>query len=415
MLCRVEVRVAPDGRQFGGAQVPGVAAVGKIDFGAVVRAAERVAGGHAAVRAGDVGDLFTSLAVLDPALDHLQALERCAVRVAGGPDQEAGAPALVGEQVAAHRHTALVGGGDHVRVGGQVVRVAVAAEEPEPHPRAAGGVGLLAAEGVVDRVAGVLFGPDHGQPGTPPVPSRSVLLAVLGGLVDWHGAAKLAGAVAPADLAVEVVLFGCAARVVGVGRADDAEAERVEALGLLEHEAVHVGLADVTALRFAVELRGDAVGEDLEVRPLVVRRQQRVRLRGAFDLGHLDQGFVAHPQLGVGRVERLAADGLELEHVAVAAVRVVRDGKALDAFVPAFVEPAPEVLGIARVGRGEGHGRHVAALEDHVAVQVAPVVRRGRVLVADEGGEVPGVVVGLGGVDDRLPGAALGVVLRVLR
>ena len=202
---------------------------------------------------------------------------------------------------------------------------------------------------------------------------------------------------------------------MGVGRADDAEAERVEALGLLEHEAVYVGLPDVAALGFAVEIGGDAVGEDLEVGPLVVRRQQRVGLRSALDLGHLDQGLVAHPQVGVGGVKRFAAHRLQLEHVAVAAVRVVGDGEPFDALRPAFVEPAPEVLGIARIGRRKGLRRRFAAAEDDVAVQVAAIVRRGRVLVADESGEVPRVVVGLGGVDDRLPGGGFGVVLRVLR
>ena len=59
-------------------------------------------------------------------------------------------------------------------------------------------------------------------------------------------------------------------------------------------------------------------------------------------------------------------------------------------------------------------GRRLAAAEDHVPVQVAAVVGRGRVLVTDEGGEVSRIVVRLRGVDDRLPGSGQGVVPPVL-
>ena len=67
---------------------------------------------------------------------------------------------------------------------------------------------------------------------------------------------------------------------------------------------------------------------------------------------------------------------------------------------------AQRFLGVQRVEAAEGLQRHLAAPEDHVAVEVLARGPGGRVLVADEGREVAGVVVALGGLDDLLPGGA---------
>ena len=60
------------------------------------------------------------------------------------------------------------------------------------------------------------------------------------------------------------------------------------------------------------------------------------------------------------------------------------------------------------VGRGEGCFGSRARAEDHVAVQITPIRRRGRVLVADEGRKPPRVVVALGRLDYVAPGSELG-------
>ena len=90
MLAGSEVRVPPESDEFRGAPVRRDAAVGEIDFGAVVGATVGFGVGHAAVRAGGVEHLFLRLSAFAPALDHLHPLQRRAERVLEGPDEEAG-------------------------------------------------------------------------------------------------------------------------------------------------------------------------------------------------------------------------------------------------------------------------------------------------------------------------------------
>ena len=206
---------------------------------------------RAAVGAGHVEDPLVGLAILHPALDHLQALQWGRVAVAHGPDEEAGGGFAIGDQVAAHGHPGGVGGGDDVLRFEQGCVDAVAGEKAHRNVRAAGGEGLLAPEGIVDGLAGVALRPDRGQPGCAPVlgwglgvagavPSR---LFVGGGaakdggtadlsLLQGEGAAHFGRGVEQPGLAPVVVLLEGAGGVVGVGGADYAEAIGVDALGV---------------------------------------------------------------------------------------------------------------------------------------------------------------------------------------
>ena len=74
--------------------------------------------------------------------------------------------------------------------------------------------------------------------------------------------------------------------------------------------------------------------------------------------------------------------------MAIGTVGVVRDGEALDALVSQVVHPLPEPLRVLGMKAREGDRRKlVASLEDHVAMQVSPVVGGGGVFVGDEGRE----------------------------
>ena len=213
-----------------------------------------------------------------------------------------------------------------------------------------------------------------------------------------------------AHLAQEVLLVESRSRVVRVRCGHDAEPVRIHSAARLEGEAGQPGVAHVAAARSRLDPLGDPVGKDLEVRPLVVGRQERVRLRRPLDLRDLDQRFVAHAQVHVVRVDRAAVVLHVLEHPAVGAVGVVRDREDVAAAFPLHVHPRPEVLGVGGVEASEDVFRNVAAGEDHVAVHVAALARR-RVLVRDEGGELAGTIVALGGGDDLGPGALAVVVV----
>ena len=200
---------------------------------------------------------------------------------------------------------------------------------------------------------------------------------------------------------------------MGVAGADETELVGVRAALGLELQAALVGVADVGAARPRLVPLRDPVGHDLEVGPLIVRRQEGVGVGGALDLGDLDQRLVPHPGLGVGGVDRLAGEVHELEHVAVGAVRVVGDGQRLDPLRTLVVHPGPEIFRVRRVEAAERVVRHGVAPEDHVAVQVAPLAAR-RVLVGRKRREGAGIVVALSRLDGPLPGGADDVHVAVL-
>ena len=81
--------------------------------------------GHAAVRAGNVEDLFHRLAAFTPSLDHLHPLKRCAEGVLKRPDEEAGSRRTLRtcRQFAAHRNALGIGHLNRVVASGQVVGI----------------------------------------------------------------------------------------------------------------------------------------------------------------------------------------------------------------------------------------------------------------------------------------------------
>lgn len=130
-----------------------------------------------------------------------------------------------------------------------------------------------------------------------------------------------------------------------------------------------------------------------------------MRVGGALDLSDLHQRLVPHALLGVGPVDGVARPVGEREHPPVRAVRVVGDGQRVDALGALFVHPVPQQLRVVPgVQPAERDAGHVRVAEDDVAVEVLAPAAAGGELVADEGGEVAGVVVSLGRFHDLLPG-----------
>ena len=115
--------------------------------------------------------------------------------------------------------------------------------------------------------------------------------------------------------------------------------------------------------------------------------------------------------LRVLAVDRLAVEVLDQrKHHAVAEVAVVRDRQHLAAGL-GFVgfHPLPQLARVGAAGRAVGdEGLDLAGLvavvtEDHIAMQVVALHQRSP-LVADEGGELAGLVGFFRGLDDALPG-----------
>ena len=127
--------------------------------------------------------------------------------------------------------------------------------------------------------------------------------------------------------------------------------------------------------------------------------------RGALLLADLGDRFVPHALAGKRRVDRFALPGGLRECQPVALIHVVRNGERVDAVGSQLIEPSPQVRGVRGVAGAERQRRHIVAAKDDIAVQVASAASRG-VFVADERGELAGVVVPLGGVDDSLPRAS---------
>ena len=129
-------------------------------------------------------------------------------------------------------------------------------------------------------------------------------------------------------------------------------------------------------------------------------------VRGAFHLGIFNEWFVAHAQLRVLGIDWLTGPVGFLKHPAIGAIGVVRNGDGLHALCTIGIHPGPQILRIQRIQTSERLRRHVGATENHVAMQVFSSRPGSRVLVADKGGEVTGIVVTAGGFDDFLPGGA---------
>ena len=257
---------------------------------------------------------------------------------------------------------------------------------------------------IASKIEARVFSSAH-TPVRPAVPNAAWVHAG----VDRAGHAQLDRPVGRAMRAEEVVLTVGNDGVVRVRRGTEAELVRIEALGVLQREAILQRLPGVAAddVRNAARRIAQQERHDLEARELVVGRKQRMRFRRALELLDLDQRLVAHARLGIGGIDR-AALGVDLGrvHAAVRQVGVVRDGQQVVAGLPLAVHPVPEVHRMGRVQGAERHRRHLGAvLEEDVAVEVH-VARHRRPFVGAEGRELPGLVRLVGERDVLLPDGA---------
>ena len=373
--------------------------------------------GREAVGAGDVEDALVGLAVfVDPALDDLRSLEPGFPRVAGGLDEEARRVAGLRSEFAAHRHAAGVRSFGRVVLVREIVGIIVAGEEPHAYARARRGKRLLAAQGRVDRLASVLLGPHTGQPRGAPLDHCRVefeLNLALSLSPVGQTAAIRGSAVELAYMAEVLVLLHRSGRIVAVTRTDEAEeiGVRLDLALYLETGPQRVSGVGPGGRTFGERDRSvfaerhRVLRPDLEIGPLVVRRQRRMRLRGPLVLCDLHQRLVAPSLLRIGRIDRLASPVGAIEHLALAPVRVVRDRERFDPVGALLVEPRPEVFGVDRVDSAERQRGHVVAGKDHVAVKVH-TARRGGEFVGHEGREAPRIVVALCRRDRLLPDRA---------
>ena len=189
-----------------------------------------------------------------------------------------------------------------------------------------------------------------------------------------------------------------------IGGAHQAHLERIGPDLGLNDQASAIGLANVAAVRRALDPRlGKQVIEDLEIGEFVAGRKLRRGLRNALVLGDLGQGFVQCAPLGVGFVDRTAVAHVPVEHQAAADIGVMRNGDDVEADCPGVFEIGPKVLRLAGVGGGERRGSVVVS-EDDVAVQVVFSLRHGRPFIGDEGRKASGFIVGVGGIHLLVPG-----------
>ena len=204
-----------------------------------------------------------------------------------------------------------------------------------------------------------------------------------------------------------------------IGAADQAELVGVHAELGFHLEAVlerRPGVLEFQHLRLLdfgeVEV---ALVPALEVRELIVGRQERMRLAVALDLRGFVERLPAHAVLGIFTVDPPAGEQLDdREHAAVAQIAVVREREDFGAgLFFGHRHPLPQV---ARIGAAERRQRRVrldqagfgaAVAPDDIAMKVVAAGIRGP-LVADEGGETAGLVRLVRRLDRLAPGAAIG-------
>ena len=109
---------------------------------------------------------------------------------------------------------------------------------------------------------------------------------------------------------------------------------------------------------------GEELREQLEVRELVVRGQDRVRLRRALGLRDLHHRLVAQALRRVVGRHRRPREVDQREHLAVADVHVVGDRQGLDACGALHVQKVPEVFRVLRIEPREREGKVVGAREE---------------------------------------------------
>ena len=194
---------------------------------------------------------------------------------------------------------------------------------------------------------------------------------------------------------------------MGVTRCDKPKLIGVLDTLRLQRQAIAQGLTDITALFFTVQTGADAELINFKIRPLVIGRQQRMRVGGSFYLGNFDDRFVAHTLVGIGVIHGVACPVHQLEHLAIGTIRVMGNGQAFNTLSPERIHPVPKALRVLGVQPRERHSRQfIGAAKHNVAVQIADIVSRGGVFVSHKRGEAARVVVLLGRIDDVRPGAA---------
>ena len=213
------------------------------------------------------------------------------------------------------------------------------------------------------------------------------------------------------QLAEEIFFLDCGKAGVRIGAADHAVLVGIDAELLLKLETVLERGAGVFELQhFWLLIRAQvevASVPSLVIGEFVIGREERMRLAVALHLGGFNQRFELGARLGVLPRQRIAADRIdERKHKSVGKIAVVRNSKdAATGFVLVGLERLPEVLGIVadKAGKRQYLRYALAAVaEHHHAVEVVALGLR-RPLVADEGRELSGIVVFLGGLDVLFP------------
>src|SRR6185369_9806938 len=242
---RIEIGILPD-RAQSRESVRGIRflAGGFVDAGAVLGIA------------GNLVDLLERLTVVDPALDHLDVLQRRAGTLDGSVvhhRHDRKARRLLAEDrtdVAAHRLALVVTFRDEIlAVGAEVERVA-SGERAHDRARAARRVRLLAAQGREDRIARILFGPHDRE-----AAGIRLDLRRRSGFGQDEGRLRV-GDAAEADRTVVDLADRTRNAVVRVGASDESELVRVHAGDALDDQTLLEGAARIRVLReFLVPVR----------------------------------------------------------------------------------------------------------------------------------------------------------------
>ena len=366
----IEIRVGPRDGELGVADVVGPVSGREVD---------RVPHwSHLAVRTDgavigqrDVVDLLLRHPLgVEPALDDLNTIEVCVLRIFDGANQEARRLTLRSlREIGTHRNTLGVARRRDVTRGCIGAREFVATEETELDSRSSRRVHLFALHGLEERFTRVLGRPDAGQARSAHVPTgrpgEDVLAPGFGCGIEGH-------------LAVEVVFLGRGHSRVRIGRADHPELVGVGTNPIVEHEAAkkrrpHVvpDLGDARFVLFDVlsvflrKLAQEPISEErlvlrafyldrvvvrFVVGKFIGRREPRVGLRVTFDLGHFDDRLPPHAERSVFLADGFAIAVGEGEHQAFRNVRVMGNREEVGAgFLTGLLKPCPKILGAVAV------------------------------------------------------------------
>jgi len=346
----VEVGVVPEGDQFRCASgiVPGsLCQIHAVGYGGQLAIPAQLAG--IGIAPADIVDFFLAAAGrIDPALDHLDAVEAGAFRVHQRADQEFRCFALAAVQVSAHRHALAIADLDQVSsiVGGEIK----AAKETDLHPRASGRIDFAAHHCVENGFPRVAGRPDRGIAARQIMPAKAALAGAE--ILRSHRAILGIGLV-PAVLAEEIILVRRGQRCVAVGRTDHAEFERIGPDRQRQLQTPLQRFANIAAgIAFRWHIPGAAQialvpAGNAEIGEFVIGGKKRMGFAVALDLGDLDDRFAQRPRLYIGGVNGAAVKFVHREHPAVRDIAVMRNGEHLAAgLLLVCGHVGPELLGV---------------------------------------------------------------------